>query len=85
MLESRPASEDDLFSIKVIDFGLAALKADGAHLCDEVGTTDFMSPQVVSNGKYTEKCDIWSIGVILYTLLVGYPPFDGKSESAVAR
>ena len=85
MLEARPSSEDELFSIKVIDYGLAALRTPGTTLCDEVGTTDFMSPQVVSNGKYTEKCDIWSLGVILYTLLVGYPPFKSKSEAKLAR
>jgi len=75
MLESRPESEDEPFSIKVIDFGLSALETPGTKLCDEVGTTDYMSPQVVNDGKYTEKCDIWSLGVILYTLLVGYLPF----------
>lgn len=33
--------------------------------------------------SYTEKCDIWSIGVILYTILCGRPPFYGKSEKEI--
>jgi calcium-dependent protein kinase len=48
------------------------------------GTPYYIAPEVLKN-NYDEKCDMWSIGVILFILLVGYPPFNGKTEDKIIQ
>ncbi|XP_036283606.1 serine/threonine-protein kinase 33 isoform X1 [Pipistrellus kuhlii] len=69
-------------NIKVTDFGLAAKKHGGsvAMLQTTCGTPTYMAPEVINDHDYSQQCDIWSIGVIMYILLCGEPPFFASSE-----
>ena len=68
--------------LKVIDFGLSQKTDMKKILSSKVGTAYYVSPEILS-GKYNEKCDIWSAGVILYVLLSGDPPFNGPSDGVI--
>jgi calcium-dependent protein kinase len=47
-----------------------------------VGTSYYMSPEILRY-DYDERCDIWSLGVILHILLTAAPPFGGESDKEV--
>lgn len=65
--------------IKIIDMGLARKHKDIEHpMTTIVGTPYYIAPEVLKK-KYDKSCDLWSVGVIAYILLCGYPPFNGKN------
>ena len=64
--------------IKIIDFGLAAKFGQGDMLHSIVGTPYYVAPEVL-NKNYDQECDIWSLGAVMYLILVGKPPFSGST------
>ena len=75
-------NKDENSPIKVIDFGMSK-RFDSKHFMSEkVGTAYYISPEVLA-GKYDEKCDIWSAGVILYIIICGYPCFNGEDDDEI--
>jgi len=82
-------SEEEDSPIKVIDFGLSKIFGKYNNIINNemtsfVGTAYYVSPEVLQ-GKYNEKCDIWSAGVILYIMLNGEPPFNGANDNEIYR
>lgn len=73
--------EDDYSIVKVMDFGMARILDSNNQLMTSVcGTPAYMAPEVIMNEKYDISCDIWSLGIVLYVMLCGYPPFDAESN-----
>jgi len=80
LLDSK--STDANNSIKVIDFG-ASTRFDGKSKLTQIyGTAYYIAPEVLKS-NYSEKCDVWSAGVILYILLSGKPPFGGVNDKEI--
>lgn len=79
------SAADDLTSIKLIDFGLSKqCLAEGQSMHTRAGTPYYIAPEVL-NGTYGMECDIWSLGVILYILVAGYPPFYGNDDREILQ
>jgi len=68
--------------IKIADFGLSKAFSGESALETSCGTPDYAAPEVLRmDGAYDKSVDLWSIGVITYVLLCGFPPFYGKSQA----
>lgn len=72
---------NDEDEVRLIDFGLSKVnKKKQMHTV--AGTPFYMAPEVL-NENYGAKADIWSLGVLLYTLVSGYLPFQGTNNREV--
>jgi len=66
-------------NIKIADFGMAAMQPDGQYLTTSCGSPHYAAPEIVSGKQYHgNTSDIWSVGIILYAMLNGFLPFDGR-------
>ena len=73
-------SNDSHSPMKLADFGCSLLADHFNRDTNEiVGTAGFMAPEVISKCDYTEKADVYSLGVTLFIMLMGYPPFSSDS------
>lgn len=71
--------------IKLGDFGIAKiLKHTQDKIKTIVGTPYYFAPELIESKPYSFKCDIWSLGVILYEMCAKKPPFDANSIHLLA-
>ncbi|CAF99648.1 unnamed protein product, partial [Tetraodon nigroviridis] len=84
LVKNAIVDNNDKIIIKVTDFGLSVqtygLGIDHI-LTESCGTLTYMAPEIMSGRGYSHWCDMWSMGVIIYIMLCGEPPFVSKTKS----
>jgi len=78
-LENFLYESSDTDHLKLIDFGFSHIWEPNTKMALSCGTLAYVAPEVLKK-SYTSKCDLWSLGVILFILLAGYMPFSGAEK-----
>ncbi|KAK8404722.1 hypothetical protein O3P69_007759 [Scylla paramamosain] len=73
-------SQDEDSKIMISDFGLSKME-DSGIMATACGTPGYVAPEVLAQKPYGKAVDVWSIGVIAYILLCGYPPFYDENDA----
>ena len=71
--------------IKIIDFGFATTLKDGECMTEICGTPGYCAPEILKGLPYDNRCDVWSLGIVLYVLLAGAQPFYHDDEAEEER
>ncbi|KAF1838355.1 Pkinase-domain-containing protein [Decorospora gaudefroyi] len=75
---------DKELSVKLADFGLAKIIGEESFTTTLCGTPSYVAPEILENSnhrRYTRAVDVWSLGVVLYICLCGFPPFSDELYS----
>jgi hypothetical protein len=75
-------SEDNEDDIRLIDFGLSTILKDRKYMDKKCGSAFYLAPEVLK-GQYDSKCDIWSLGVVLFVMITGRPLIYGKGQKQI--
>lgn len=82
LLLSSKTNNDE---IKIADFSFSRRVHTPKSLFTRCGTPTYVAPEILKNHPHDEHCDLWSIGVIIYVTLVGYPPFIEEDQRVLFR
>eukprot|EP00549_Striatella_unipunctata_P015666 CAMPEP_0118677192 /NCGR_PEP_ID=MMETSP0800-20121206/2488_1 /TAXON_ID=210618 ORGANISM="Striatella unipunctata, Strain CCMP2910" /NCGR_SAMPLE_ID=MMETSP0800 /ASSEMBLY_ACC=CAM_ASM_000638 /LENGTH=387 /DNA_ID=CAMNT_0006572833 /DNA_START=116 /DNA_END=1279 /DNA_ORIENTATION=- len=78
-------SATDDSDLKIADFGFAKKVVQPNSLTTQCGTPGYVAPEILEGRPYDQKADMWSLGVIVYILLGGYPPFIEQNQRELFR
>ena len=76
--------EKDFYDVKICDFGTSQIFQRGEWQSQPCGSVYYVAPEVL-NKKYNSKCDLWSVGVIMFMLLSNKAPFGGRNDKEILK
>ena len=75
---------DDQLNLKMVDFGLSNTYSEGEKLSTACGSPCYAAPELIKGLEYVgQKADLWSSGVVLFTLLCGHLPFEDSNTQSL--
>ena len=77
--------KDDNTKVKICDFGYAKRVYVPQSLTTLCGSLHYVAPELLKNHPYDQSADMWSVGIIIYFLLVGYLPFHSKNQDELFK
>ncbi|CAI7804227.1 unnamed protein product [Closterium sp. NIES-54] len=85
VLMTQSTAGQTYLHVKLTDFGQAVTCRRGGSVCGAAGSLPYTAPELLCRLKYNEKVDVWSLGVILYTMLAGRWPFYSPKRSIMKK
>ena len=78
-------SKDNNADIRILDFGLSKIIGPDEQCNEPYGTLAYVAPEILLDQPYTKMVDLWSIGVMTYSMLSGIMPFDDQNDEEIVR
>lgn len=72
---------DEQGAVKLADFGWSNFFSDEQRRQTYCGTPEYLAPEMIKQSGHDKSLDIWNLGVLLFELLTGSPPFEGANQS----
>lgn len=70
--------------VRAVDFGLSIFAKDRPEITDAVGSIYYTAPEILAGEPYSPASDAWSLGIVVFILISGYPPFWGGSDEVIS-
>jgi len=85
---ANPTIQDDsntAFHLKIADFGFSRPLSHTSLAATLCGSPLYMAPEILQHQRYDYKCDLWSVGTVLFEMVTGKPPFGGSNHMELLR